>query len=603
MLQAKKITSYHTLNTLADNATIIINKNKCMESNIIIYSEQLNFIKQLISSPNDQKHKLRIYNTNLKSLLNSLKSQINNLSEKKQNFTQKIFNNSSNEKQQLNKFIIDNFLLKNTLIKLNNEKKEIENSLISINKSHLFQEPKRYKIIDKKDSNDILYFKNEEMQRQMLLECRHYSKTINEINANKKLIKKKTKQKNLLIRYIQFILSQNQNFGTLKTKNFVSPPKKFSDFQNDDFRNTEFKKKKFREDNKKFMYNNLNKNTKNSVIDNYKENFKKNILLPDSNILEYCICNTTISKNKKSNKNINRRKSPTFNKNNNGLLDENNMEEDDYSINNDNIYTKTLTNFNAKTTYNNYNKKQNDDKPRKKKKINLLSIDELFDVNNYESKKEAIIDEELHSDQENFVIKIKPLKQISINYKNEIKNQVPKINLQQIEYNKVKIMNEADLYSFQKRNFERTNFENKIKEIKQKINTYKKKLKINKKKYLAIKNFIEEIKNNYKVLRPLKIKSTANNLCLSMNNISNYNYDVLKEEKKNDNKCLVGSDYSDEDKYENENDNKFNTTVQNNKNYKPGLCNLNQNYEIGNEIKYKMENNHIRLVQNKVNSK
>ena len=39
----------------------------------------------------------------------------------------------------------------------------------------------------------------------------------------------------------------------------------------------------------------------------------------------------------------------------------------------------------------------------------------------------------------------------------KIKNQVPKISLSLIEYNKIKVMNEADLYSYNKRQEQRGN--------------------------------------------------------------------------------------------------------------------------------------------------
>ena len=75
-----------------------------------------------------------------------------------------------------------------------------------------------------------------------------------------------------------------------------------------------------------------------------------------------------------------------------------------------------------------------------------------------------------------------------------------------------------------------------------------------------MRDFINETKNNYKILRPLKIKSTAeganidfkiqNLIGKSENNGSNKNIlrgneNVIEEE-------AVGSEYSDEDKYKNE---------------------------------------------------
>ena len=50
-----------------------------------------------------------------------------------------------------------------------------------------------------------------------------------------------------------------------------------------------------------------------------------------------------------------------------------------------------------------------------------------------------------------------------------IKISIPTINLNQIELNKLKIINEADTYSLQKRKFENGNIYGKIKNLKKQI--------------------------------------------------------------------------------------------------------------------------------------
>ena len=134
----------------------------------------------------------------------------------------------------------------------------------------------------------------------------------------------------------------------------------------------------------------------------------------------------------------------------------------------------------------------------------------MFDVNNHEGKEEAIIDEELHSDDETtFEIKVKPLKKITIHYIPKIKMQVPKINLSQIEFNKQKVMNEADLYSLQRRKFKMQNLDENIKMMKKKIKKLKHICKVNKKKINAFENYSKNMENNYKILKPLKIQSSV----------------------------------------------------------------------------------------------
>jgi hypothetical protein len=152
---------------------------------------------------------------------------------------------------------------------------------------------------------------------------------------------------------------------------------------------------------------------------------------------------------------------------------------------------------------------KNQNKNSSKSIKNFLTVDELFDLNNHEGKEEAIIDDELHSDDETvFEIKVKPLKKVSIHYIPQIKNQVPKINLAQIEFNKQKVMNEADLYSLQRRNFKMQNIDENIKTMKKKIKKIRHICKINKKKVMAFENYSKNMENNYKALKPLKIQSS-----------------------------------------------------------------------------------------------
>ena len=202
------------------------------------------------------------------------------------------------------------------------------------------------------------------------------------------------------------------------------------------------------------------------------------------------------------------------------------------------------------------NKKVKNNKNQKKKKIDFISLDELFELSNYEGKNEAIIDEELHSNDEGiFERKIIPSKNIINDYIKNIKKEVPSLNFSQIEFNKAKVINEADLYSFQRRNFEANNINERIYNIKKKIKKIKNKINLNEKKYKAIRNFIQETKNNYnKILRPIKIKSTVEtgNINFKIQNLLS-KLDTKKEVHTKKNAIeeeLVGSDYSDEDKYE-----------------------------------------------------
>ena len=90
----------------------------------------------------------------------------------------------------------------------------------------------------------------------------------------------------------------------------------------------------------------------------------------------------------------------------------------------------------------------------------------------------------------------------------KIRGQVPKINLSQIEFNKKKVMNEADLYSMQRRKFQMDNLDENIRTMKKKIKKIKHICKTNKKKVNAFENYSKDMESNYKVLKPLKVQSS-----------------------------------------------------------------------------------------------
>ena len=153
---------------------------------------------------------------------------------------------------------------------------------------------------------------------------------------------------------------------------------------------------------------------------------------------------------------------------------------------------------------------KNDDK-NKKKKPEFLTVSKMFDVNNEEGKEEAIIDHELHSDDE--VVFEKKIKQPKKLTKDEnlkkIKEIVPKVDLTMIEYNKQKVMNDADLYSVQKREFEAQDIDQQIKEMTKQNEKSRHIKRKNKKKVQALENFINKLENDIRLLKKLKMKTSV----------------------------------------------------------------------------------------------
>jgi hypothetical protein len=67
-------------------------------------------------------------------------------------------------------------------------------------------------------------------------------------------------------------------------------------------------------------------------------------------------------------------------------------------------------------------------------------------------------------------------------------------------------MNEADLYSYQRRKFQMQNVDENIKMMKKKIKIIKRRCKINEKKYETIQNFAKECENDYNRLKAIKVQ-------------------------------------------------------------------------------------------------
>ena len=221
-------------------------------------------------------------------------------------------------------------------------------------------------------------------------------------------------------------------------------------------------------------------------------------------------------------------------------------------------------------------------------------------MNNLEGKEEAIIDEELHSDDDTkFEIKIKPLKKIGIHYVPKIRKQVPFINLSQIEYNKQKVINEADLYSLQRRKYKNQNVDENIKNMKKKVKKYKYKCKLNKKKMNVFENYAKNIENNYKVLKPLKVQSSLGGV--KVPKIQNFFMNGFNGNNKNDFDDIDLGDDDSDNLEEDELDNNYCETFNSNKISISDKNNI-QIYNLNNKnIKLRESDKKIREDINKLN--
>ena len=217
-----------------------------------------------------------------------------------------------------------------------------------------------------------------------------------------------------------------------------------------------------------------------------------------------------------------------------------------------NYFNNFLTNK-ALSAENRKTKKIKNKKNIKNDKIiqSFQNLEELFGSSNSENEQEEIIiDTVIHSDDETTLEnKIIPKKSLSGTYLQEIQSKIPKINLDLIEFNKLKVFQEIDLYSLQRRNYKNMSVDDNINIIKKKIKKIKNKININSKKAEAMKKFIDDLKNKYILYKRIKTKSSAINS--KVNYIANHEIIDLNqvEEKEEDD---IDNDYGID--YLNEND-------------------------------------------------
>ena len=488
MKEKQKKESKQQIQSLAEMAINKIYENKFLEEQKERYTKQINFIKNILINnskleKNDNSKNNLILIEKIKDFYNSLVSSKYELEKEKKKLYNKLssykdnlLNDHSINKQSLANIQLDNLLLTYQLKEKDDIIKMLSKSIESQKDSQYFKEPKREVSVNNKWGE--------------------YYMQVNLNNTSEKM------------------MSENQNFISFNNKCYKKEKEK----------NKIIEKKKYFNDVIKYFENYLCKNSSNDkdISSNIiKNNNKKNIKDKKSVLEKKMLTKTMILTNDNELSLFDQKEDNLFGEN--LLIDKEKKkaeeihDDDDknITINQNNLYTSVLVdNQNYESLFKYYSqdimdKNNKNSKNNKKQKMNFLTVDELFDVNNIEGKSEAIIDDELHSDDEVvFEKKIKPLKKISIHYLPKIKGQVPKINLSQIEFNKKKVMNEADLYSMQRRKFQMDNLDENIRTMKKKIKKIKHICKTNKKKVNAFENYAKNMESNYKVLKPLKIQSS-----------------------------------------------------------------------------------------------
>ena len=535
---------------LAEIGTEKINENKYLLETVSIYQSQINFIKNII----DKKQKLSINNSaessniiknDFLSYYNQLKQLVENLREANKKLLQKyqinyniIFDDSSLSKLDLDKNRIDIFILDYEIKKLNDNIKKLNESVINSKRHSIFRENKRESETDRNTATNYINTDNLYAQRDLQIECRSYNKCINRIKKRIKNIEKMKEIEKSLNQYINYSkqeknISNNKDSKIYNKKNDVKGSNIFS-----------FPMVKKKSTNKKKSNNNIDFNA--TTFDELGKKYQFGV---DSLMIEE---------------------------------EEENNKEQTYISNNNNYNSLFFSNNSLRTST-----KEKDKKKKVKQKLNFLTFDELFDLENEEGEKELIIQEELHSDDEVvFEKKIKNKNRINTEYLSKIKKQVPGLFLNQIEFNKKKVMNEADLYSFQRREFNRQNIDQNIKTMKKKIKIMKKRKGLNEQKLEVLIDFDKKAEEQYESLKKVKVLSSVKDKDISFMKKEFYNYrnkkfnnDVIleEEEKGYSNKK---KNKADEDEEEEDGDDIDDYSDEMRKRYGKTNRNINKNYMV-----------------------
>ena len=529
---------------LAQIATEKIHENKLLLETLSFYKQKIEIIKSFMNRKNNNenseikttansteiksnidepninesiKKEFTEYNEEMKKFKTNLNESIKKLLVKYETNNNIAFDESSLQNINLQKYRNDNFILFYDLRPKNDIIKKLNENILNSRRYSVFREAKRESYVTPVNSEPQINNDNLYLQRDLQIECKHCNKCINKLKKKMKTLKKIKEKEEYLQKVIDYFEKEN-NISLEKKESSIFKKKKENNANN--FLSFSSNKKKVVNNKRK---NNMNNNNYNSIT--IDELGKKYQFEEDFNDLG------------------------------GGYND-----DQTYMANKGGINNLLFSNDNE--TKNKIEKKKEKEK-EVKKKFNFLTVDELFDLENDEGEKEVIIQDELHSDDEVvFEKKIKNKVRISTMYLSEIKKTVPNLYLNQIEFNKKKIMNEADLYSYQRREYFKQNVDENIRLMKKRIKKLKKRLSINKQKLQALIEFDKKAKEKYKVLKPLKVQSSLKDYNISFMRREFYNFknkknDIIaevdeknyeNEEKKNDDSEEEGDvdDYSDE---------------------------------------------------------
>ena len=529
------------LNYFAGKAKENIDINTNLYRITDLYRNYIKEIKGILSDKEKIKEHIKALNTNLRNNIEKIKGENIKLKAKYDIYYKKCTDELEMGRPILNQVSSDLFTLKYSLNQKDVLIQQLKRCLKSSKYYCLFREPKRENLLETKEANSAIKKVSEESQIDLLTLAKKYNSLKEKSKKKKKKIlclKQKIKKLKGLINSIKNdfnnekqinpkLDSANKTLSTtpsiksgssIQKNQTISANQNFTVFENS---------KKFEEDscfNKNQEMNNNNENTKNVI------NAILSAKIPDSfGQFKSMSLNPILAEELQ-----NKRKKYKENKKNINV-----------SGGVKNIYDININK--ALSAENRIIKKIKNPKKNKNKIIqSFLNLEDLFEISDTENNDEndVLIDIMLHSDDETILEnRINQNKALSNYYKENINKEIPKINLELIEYNKLKVYHEIDLYSLQRRKYKGGNIDINIKIIKKKIKKIQEKENLNCKKVNAMKKYIDELKNKYILYKKIRTKSSAFNC--EVKYISNNEIIDLKNNENEEES--FGSDYLNED--------------------------------------------------------
>ena len=555
----KELIDKNILKNLAEKAKKEMDLNNNLNKIKDIYSIYINEIKNILFDKEKLEENLQNLNINIKNNIEKIKQEYQKLKLNKYDiYYQKCTDELDMGREILNQMRNDEFILKNSLIKKGYLIEKLRSNLKYSKLYNIFREPKREVFVDNKSGNTNIKDENEKQQLNLLKIARKLNAFVDKSKKNEQKINKlksQIKQLNELIFFLksekkikQLNITLNSENKTLDNTPSINKEINIQDHKIPETKDFSSNKNKILllQNSKKYEKDDSDKEIKND----YEINLNKN------NITK-AIINTQIPKTFMKLKSIS--VNPMLMED----LEFNNQDNNNIIINEDtnNSTDKKyfdLENKKALSAENRTIKKIK--KCQKKNKIiqTLLNLEELFESNDSENDKDnegILIESVIHSDDETTLEeKVKPKSSLSKTYNERILKQIPSINLSLIEFNKLKVYQEIDLYSLQRRNYKGQNIEDNIKTMKKKYKKMKIKERLNYKKEKAMKKFIDDLRNKYILYKKIRTKSSALNSKVKY--ISNNEIiDLNKFEKEDESDLDVGSDYLNEDDEISENNN------------------------------------------------